>query len=82
MGIVGYGDIGRACAKYAKGFGMQVLGLRRHPDASAGDPLIDKVIYVSTSVSSHLTSFDCRCMGLMVCTKSWKNPIIWWWLFH
>jgi lactate dehydrogenase-like 2-hydroxyacid dehydrogenase len=43
MGIVGYGDIGRACAKYAKAFGMEVLALRRNPAVSTGDPLVDKV---------------------------------------
>ncbi len=29
MGIVGYGDIGRACAKLAKAYGMKVVGLKR-----------------------------------------------------
>lgn len=29
LGIVGYGDIGRACAKLAKAYGMKVLGLKR-----------------------------------------------------
>jgi phosphoglycerate dehydrogenase-like enzyme len=33
MAIVGYGDIGAACAKIAKhGFGMKVIGLKRRPD--------------------------------------------------
>ena len=31
MGIVGYGETGRACAELARAFGMRVLGLRRHP---------------------------------------------------
>lgn len=46
MGIVGYGDIGRACAKYAKAFNMKVLGVRNNPDLSRGDPLVDKVYYI------------------------------------
>ena len=29
MGIVGYGNIGQACAKLAKAYGMRVIGLRR-----------------------------------------------------
>lgn len=33
MGIIGYGDIGRACARRARALGMQVLALRRHPAA-------------------------------------------------
>eukprot|EP00982_Pelagococcus_subviridis_P004077 29049-Pelagococcus_subviridis.AAC.7 len=31
MSIVGYGDIGRACAVRAKAFGMKVVALRRDP---------------------------------------------------
>jgi phosphoglycerate dehydrogenase-like enzyme len=38
MGIVGYGDIGRACASRAKALGMKVLALRRRPELSADDP--------------------------------------------
>ena len=34
MVIVGYGDIGAACAKVAKeGFGMKVTGLKRRPES-------------------------------------------------
>lgn len=43
MGIVGYGDIGRACARRAKAFGMRVLALRRRPELAAGDPQVDAV---------------------------------------
>jgi len=33
MAIIGYGDIGAACAKIAKfGFGMKVIGVKRKPD--------------------------------------------------
>lgn len=32
MAIIGYGDIGSACAKVAKlGFGMKVTGVKRDP---------------------------------------------------
>eukprot|EP00814_Leptocylindrus_danicus_P017105 CAMPEP_0116034802 /NCGR_PEP_ID=MMETSP0321-20121206/19891_1 /TAXON_ID=163516 /ORGANISM="Leptocylindrus danicus var. danicus, Strain B650" /LENGTH=355 /DNA_ID=CAMNT_0003511317 /DNA_START=242 /DNA_END=1309 /DNA_ORIENTATION=+ len=41
MGIIGYGDIGRACAKLAKAYGMKVLALRRNPSLSDGDPYCD-----------------------------------------
>jgi len=41
LGIVGYGDIGRACAENARSFGMKVLGVRRRP---APDPLCDEVV--------------------------------------
>jgi phosphoglycerate dehydrogenase-like enzyme len=43
MGIVAYGDIGKACAWRAKAMGMRVLATRRRPELSAGDPHVDKV---------------------------------------
>lgn len=43
MGIIGYGDIGRACAWRAKAMGMRVLALRRRPELSSGDPHVDRV---------------------------------------
>ncbi|MGP8252873.1 MAG: D-2-hydroxyacid dehydrogenase [Terracidiphilus sp.] len=48
VGIVGYGDIGRAVATRAKAMGMKVLALKRHAPAqgdplpAGGDPLIDR----------------------------------------
>lgn len=44
LGIVGYGEIGRAVAVRARGFGMRVIGLRRRPEQSAGDPLLDELL--------------------------------------
>jgi phosphoglycerate dehydrogenase-like enzyme len=41
VGIVGYGDIGRAVAKRARPMGMRVLALKRHAPASS-DPLVDE----------------------------------------
>lgn len=41
VGIVGYGDIGRATATRVHAMGMKVLALKRHAPSSA-DPLIDK----------------------------------------
>jgi phosphoglycerate dehydrogenase-like enzyme len=40
MGIVGYGEIGRASAARAKAFGMRVIAIRRRPELSAGDALL------------------------------------------
>lgn len=39
VGIVGYGDIGRAVASRVHAMGMRVLALKRHPPASP-DPLV------------------------------------------
>ncbi|HUK65859.1 MAG TPA: D-2-hydroxyacid dehydrogenase [Anaeromyxobacteraceae bacterium] len=41
LGIVGYGGIGRAAAERARCFGVRILGLRRRPELSQGDPLLD-----------------------------------------
>lgn len=50
LGIVGYGDIGRACAKLASVYGMKIVALRRHPNISETDPLCD-VVYGSDKKS-------------------------------
>jgi phosphoglycerate dehydrogenase-like enzyme len=44
LGVVGYGDIGRAIAQRAKGLGMKVLALRRRPEPSASDPFVDEFV--------------------------------------
>jgi phosphoglycerate dehydrogenase-like enzyme len=41
VGIVGYGDIGRAVAQRAHAMGMKVLALKRHAP-SGGDPLVER----------------------------------------
>ena len=46
LGIVGYGDIGRASAKLAKAYGMRVLGLKRNIVVlSSDDPYRDRFYY-------------------------------------
>lgn len=45
MGIVGYGSIGRACAKLAKAFDMNVIGLRRNPDHGLNEKYLDEVSF-------------------------------------
>jgi len=40
--VVGYGDIGRACAVRARALGMKVLAVKRHPLAAGTDPLVDR----------------------------------------
>jgi phosphoglycerate dehydrogenase-like enzyme len=44
LGILGYGDIGRAVAARGKGLGLRVLALRRDAAASRGDPFVDEVV--------------------------------------
>jgi phosphoglycerate dehydrogenase-like enzyme len=43
LGIVGYGDIGRAVAARARPFGMRTIGLRRRAGAGDEDHLADEV---------------------------------------
>ncbi|HSD66144.1 MAG TPA: D-2-hydroxyacid dehydrogenase [Vicinamibacteria bacterium] len=40
VGIVGYGDIGRAVAARLRPLGVEILALRRRPERSARDPLL------------------------------------------
>jgi phosphoglycerate dehydrogenase-like enzyme len=43
MGIVGYGEIGSATAEKARALGMKVLGVRRRPELSRGDALLEGI---------------------------------------
>ncbi len=43
LGVLGYGDIGKASARRAKAFGMKVIALRRRPEKSAGDESADEI---------------------------------------
>jgi phosphoglycerate dehydrogenase-like enzyme len=45
LGIIGYGDIGRATAKLGKAYGMKILALRRSQPNTSTDPYADKVLY-------------------------------------
>lgn len=42
MGIVGYGETGRACAELARSFGMRVFGLRRRAELSQNGQLLER----------------------------------------
>jgi phosphoglycerate dehydrogenase-like enzyme len=43
MGIVGYGEIGRECALLAKPLGVKIHAVRRNPERSVADPLLDRI---------------------------------------
>ncbi len=57
IGIVGYGEIGRAVAERAKPFGCRIVALRRKPENSAGDPLIDRA-YAPAQINEMLADCD------------------------
>ncbi len=44
VGIVGYGDIGRAVASRLRPLGTSILALRGRPELAAGDPLVEEVL--------------------------------------
>jgi phosphoglycerate dehydrogenase-like enzyme len=56
VGIVGYGDIGRAVAARARAMGMTVLALKRHAPA-ASDPLVEK-FFAPEDLSAMLAACD------------------------
>jgi len=43
LAIVGFGAVGKACAKLARKMGMRVLALRRHPERSEGERGVARV---------------------------------------
>ena len=57
LGVIGYGDIGRAAAKLAKAYGMKVIALRRNPDKSPEDPYCD-FMYGSDSLNKLFSESD------------------------
>lgn len=57
VGIVGYGGIGSAVAERAKPFGCKIVALRRKPENSAADPLVDRA-YAPAQINEMLASCD------------------------
>jgi phosphoglycerate dehydrogenase-like enzyme len=57
MGIVGYGEIGRAAAKLAHAAGMRVYALRRRITLSEADPMLDAV-YPPDQIRTMLSQSD------------------------
>lgn len=51
LGVVGFGDIGRASAKLAKAYGMKVLGLKRTVPESFSDECCDEIFDLSGLVN-------------------------------
>ncbi|HMF74138.1 MAG TPA: D-2-hydroxyacid dehydrogenase [Bryobacteraceae bacterium] len=57
LGVVGYGEIGRECAILAKALGMQIHAVRRNPELSANDPILDR-IFPSSELHEMLSGVD------------------------
>ena len=64
LGVVGYGDIGRAIASRAYSMGMKLLAVKRHVNnTTQPDPFAEKVYR-----SEHLTEMLSRCDYVVVAT--------------
>lgn len=57
VGIVGYGDIGRAVAVRAVALGMRVFALKRHPSVANSDPYVEHV-YGPTDLCDMISRCD------------------------
>jgi len=57
MGVVGYGEIGRECARLAKALGVRIYATRRKTALSAEDPLLDR-IFPATELHEMLKEVD------------------------
>ena len=57
LGIVGYGDIGRTVAERARAFGMKAVAVRRRPELSRDDTLLE-TIYPVTALGELLARAD------------------------
>jgi glyoxylate reductase len=88
LGLVGYGRIGRAVARRARGFGMEVLHHTRHDTAEAGwvadlDELLGTSDVVSLHVPLHEETrglIDARRLALMrptaVLVNTARGPVV------
>ena len=57
LGIIGYGEIGRTAAELAKPFGMRIVAVRRKPERSSSDPLLD-AIYPPSRMNEMIAECD------------------------
>jgi phosphoglycerate dehydrogenase-like enzyme len=57
LGIIGYGGIGSAAAERAKPFGVKILALRRRPELSASDPVVDQ-FYAPAQINEMISASD------------------------
>ncbi|MBV8898209.1 MAG: D-2-hydroxyacid dehydrogenase [Acidobacteriaceae bacterium] len=57
MGVVGYGEIGRECARLAKALGVKIYATRRNPERSSGDPIISRM-FASKDLHQMLAEVD------------------------
>ncbi len=57
LGVVGYGEIGRECARLAKALGLKIYATRRKPELSKDDPILDRT-FATSQLHDMLASSD------------------------
>jgi phosphoglycerate dehydrogenase-like enzyme len=57
MGVVGYGEIGRECARLANALGVKIYAVRRNPEKSSRDRIVSK-LFAQTDLHSMLSEVD------------------------
>lgn len=57
LGIIGYGGIGSAAAERAKPFGVKILALRRRPELSQSDSVVDQ-FYAPSQINEMIAASD------------------------
>ncbi len=57
LGIIGYGGIGSAAAERAKPFGVKILALRRRPELSQEDSVVDQ-FYAPAQINELISASD------------------------
>lgn len=57
MGVVGYGEIGRECARLAKAVGVKIYATRRNPEKSHNDPILDRM-FATSELHAMLAAVD------------------------
>ena len=68
LGVVGYGDIGQACARMARVFGMHILALRRRTDLSESERESDLTVTSARSLPCSLLG-SCNNAGVLILIK-------------
>ncbi|CAL5219435.1 g1265 [Coccomyxa viridis] len=64
MGIVGYGDIGQACARIARAFGMKIIAMRRSEKLSPEEEQAGLKVYTPDKLNDLMADSDYVVMAL------------------
>lgn len=67
FGVVGYGDIGRECAKLARAFGMTIHATSRNPEALLQKDSLVSYAYGFDQIGDLMAACDYVCMVRMSC---------------